>query len=182
MRPLFESLKTASRRFGRARRGSAAVEFSLVVIPFFFLIFGLAEIALLSLAQSSLNFAVQDTGREIRTGQAQMTGLSATQIQTRICNRLNRFMRLNCVGTLWLDVRRYNSYVDIGNQQSPIQNGDLDPSSFGYNPGAPSDIVVVRAFYRWHVVTPMFEAILGNVSGGDRILVSSMMFRNEPYQ
>lgn len=182
MRSFFATIKTATRRFGRARRGSAAVEFSLVVIPFFFLIFGLAEIALLSLAQSSLNFAVQDTGREIRTGQAQLSGQSATQIRTSICNRLNRFMRLNCIGTLWIDVKRYNSYVDVGNLTPPIQNGNLDPSTFGYNPGAASDIVVVRAFYRWHVVTPMFEAILGNVSGGDRILVSSMMFRNEPYQ
>jgi len=174
--------RTALRRFGRARRGSAAVEFSIVALPFFFLILGLAEIGLLGLAQSSLNFAVAETGREIRTGQAQMSGVTAQQIESRICTRLNRFMNMNCVGTLFVDVDRFNSFVEIDSQNSPIVNGEIDTSGFGYNPGAASDIVVVRVFYRWSVVTPMFQAVLGNVSGGDRMLISTMMFRNEPFQ
>jgi hypothetical protein len=51
----------------------------------------------------------------------------------------------------------------------------------GYQPGQPSDIVVVRAYYRWKVMTPLFEPIFQNISGGERILVSTMMFRNEPF-
>lgn len=179
--PLGKLAKIA-RRFARARRGSAAIEFGLVALPFFFLTFGLAETAMLGLAQSSLNLAVSDTGRELRTGEAQLAGLTRSEFESRICSRINRFMRMSCIGTLFVDVKRFDSFVQVTGQQSPIQNGDIDASSFGYNPGAPSDIVVVRAFYRWHVITPMFEAILGNVASGDRIIVSTMMFRNEPYQ
>ena len=64
--------KTRSlRRFGRARRGSAAVEFAMVILPFFMLTFGLAEVAMLGFAQTSLDFAVSETARQIRTGRAQ---------------------------------------------------------------------------------------------------------------
>jgi hypothetical protein len=31
-------------------------------------------------------------------------------------------------------------------------------------------------------MTPLFESVFQNISGGERILVSTMMFRNEPYQ
>jgi hypothetical protein len=88
---------------------------------------------------------------------------------------------MSCEGTLFVDVQRFDSFVDVGSQDTPITNGDIDVTGFGYNAGAPSDIVVVRAFYRWRVITPMFQTFLGNVSSGDRIIVSTMMFRNEPY-
>jgi Flp pilus assembly protein TadG len=178
--PDFSVLKCL-RRFVRARRGSVAIEFGFVAVPFFFLTFGLAEVAMLGLAQSSLNFAVSDTGREIRTGEAQLEGATQSEMETRICTRLNRFIRMSCEGTLFVDVQRFDSFVDVGSQDTPITNGDIDVTGFGYNAGAPSDIVVVRAFYRWRVITPMFQTFLGNVSSGDRIIVSTMMFRNEPY-
>lgn len=171
----------ALKRFGKARRGSAAVEFSIVVIPFFLLTFGLAEVAMLGFAQTSLDFAVSETSRQIRTGQAQMNGVSHGQIRDQLCTELNKFMVVSCDGNLYLDVDRFNSFVDIGNP-APIQNGEFQPAGFGYTPGAPSDIVVVRAYYRWQIMTPLFEGVFANTSGGDRILVSTMMFRNEPYQ
>jgi hypothetical protein len=64
----------------------------------------------------------------------------------------------------------------------PIQDNQFQPGGMNYSPGAASDIVVVRAFYRWQIMTPMFEPVFQNVSGGQRILVSTMMFRSEPYQ
>lgn len=30
-------------------------------------------------------------------------------------------------------------------------------------------------------MTPLFEPIFQNIAGGERILVSTMMFRNEPF-
>jgi Flp pilus assembly protein TadG len=178
----FRASRRAFERFGKARQGVAAVEFALIVVPFFFLTFGLAEVAMLGFAQTSLNFAVADAGRQIRTGQAQLNGVTYSEIQDMVCQRLNRFLVLSCEDTLYLDVDRYDSYAQAGAQPNPIQAGNFDDSNVGYSPGAPSDIVVVRAYFRWKIITPMFEGILGNVSGGERILVSTMMFRNEPYQ
>ncbi len=176
-----KSLQRKLRRFGRARRGAAAVEFALVAVPFFLLVFGMAEISMIGFAQTSLNNAVSETARQIRTGQAQKGGVSAGEIREMLCEELNAFISMECDGRLYLDVNRFDSFVTAGAAANPIQNGEFQDPGFGYTPGAPSDIVVVRAYYRWHIITPMFEGILGNVSGGQRVLVSTMMFRNEPY-
>jgi len=170
------------KRFARERSGAAALEFSIVVIPFFLLTFGLAEVSMLGFAQTSLDYATSETARQIRTGQAQINGVSAGQIRARLCTELNRFMVVSCDGNLFLDVRRFDSFVDVTNENNAIQDGVFDASGMTYAPGAPSDIVVVRAYYRWQIITPVFERVFANVAGGERILVSTMMFRNEPYQ
>ena len=173
----------ALRRFGRARRGAAAVEFALVVVPFFLLTFGLAEVSMLGFAQTSLDFAVAETARHIRTGEDQLANRSYTDIQNDLCNQVNNFVVLSCNGNLYLDVQRFASFVDAANgQTNPVQNNQFQTGAFGYNPGQPSDVVVVRAYYRWQVMTPLFQPIFQNISGGQRILVSTMMFRDEPYQ
>ena len=170
------------RRFARARRGSAAVEFALVMMPFVLLTFGLAEVAMIGFAQTSLDFAVNETARQIRTGQAQMNGVSESQIEAQLCSELNNFISMGCNGNLYLDVRRFTSFSDASNSPpNPIQNNQFSSAGMGYQPGSASDIVVVRAYYRWQVMTPMFEPVFQNISGGQRILVSTMMFRNEPY-
>ena len=170
------------RRFARARRGTTAIEFGLIAVPFFMLTFGLAEVAMIGFAQTSLDFSATETARQIRTGQAQMNGVTEGEIEARLCQEMSNFMLVTCAGNLYIDVQRFDSFVDAGAVANPVQGGNFDPSGCGYNPGMPSDIVVVRAFYRWQVITPMFEAIFANVGGGQRVLVSSMMFRNEPYQ
>lgn len=177
-----KSLKRTLRRFGRAKRGAAAVEFALVVLPFFLLMFGMAEISMIGFAQTSLNNAVSETSRQIRTGQAQMGGLGASEIREMLCEELNAFIVMECEGNLYLDVKRFDSFVTAGATADPIQNGQFTDPGFGYSPGAPSDIVVVRAYYRWEVITPMFQPVFSNVANGERVLVSTMMFRNEPYQ
>jgi Flp pilus assembly protein TadG len=172
----------AFRRFARARRGSAAVEFAFVLMPFFLLTFGLAEVAMIGFAQTSLDFAVSETGRQIRTGQAQMNGVSEAQIKAQLCDEINNFIVMGCDGNLYLDVRRFNSFTDANNNAlNSVQNNNFSAAGMGFQPGDPSDIVVVRAYYRWKVITPLFEPIFENVSGGQRILVSTMMFRNEPF-
>jgi Flp pilus assembly protein TadG len=179
---MFRKLKTL-RRFRRSRSGSAAVEFAVVAMPFFLLTIGMAEIAMMGFAQTSLDFAVSESARQIRTGSAQMSGLDGADIHDQICDEVNRFMFLDCEANLFLDVDRFDSFVDANNAEAdPIENEEFQTGGFGYTPGAASDIVVVRVYYRWQILTPMFEPIFQNISSGERILVTTMMFRNEPYQ
>jgi len=175
-------LRKSLRRFGKDRKGAAALEFSLVVIPFFMLTFGLAEVSMIGFAQTSLDFAVAETARQIRTGEAQMNNVGESQIKARLCDELGRFIFLTCEGNLYLDVDRFASFVAANAGESPIQDGEFDDSGMGYDPGDASDIVVVRAYYRWEIVTPMFADVFANIDGGQRILASTMMFRNEPFR
>lgn len=167
-------------RFGRAKRGTVAVEFGLLAIPFFLLTFGVAEIAMIGLAQSSLDHSVQNLIRGIRTGQVQSNQITYAQMQEDLCDGINSILTLECDDTLYLDVDAFDSFVNVTNT-SPISNGVLATGTFGFAPGGSSSIVLVRAYYRWRPLTPMFEGLLRNTSNGERVLVSAMMFRNEPF-
>jgi Flp pilus assembly protein TadG len=179
---LTTSIQKTWRRFWRARDGAVAMEFGFVVVPFFMLMIGVAEVSMVGFTQTNLDLAISEQSREIRTGTAQETGLTYTQIRTAICDDIQRLMVVDCEANLFLDVQTYASFVDAADgTTNPIVNGQLQSGGFGFSPGGASDIVVVRAYYRWHVLTPLFENIFANADGGDRLLVSTMMFRNEPF-
>ena len=55
----------------RDERGSAAIEFAIIAPIFFFLMFVIAETALVFIAEQVMDNAVFETARLIRTGQAQ---------------------------------------------------------------------------------------------------------------
>lgn len=175
-------LRRAVSRFGRAKRGAAAIEFALVLLPFALLTLGVAEVAMIGFVQSSLDFAINETARKIRTGEAQMDGMNQAQIEDELCTQMGNFLGVDCAGSLYLDVQRFDSFMEAAAVDSPIVDDAFQTGGFGYQPGAPSDIVVVRAFYRWHTLTPMFSEVFRNVANGERVLASTMMFRNEPYQ
>lgn len=180
---MFSVAKTISRtlrRFRRDESGHAAVEFGLVALPFFLLMLGLGELGLIGFAQTSLDHAATEVSRQIRTGQAQTGGTSYTQMKTMLCNEMDNLGNLDCNSNLFLDVDTFASFVAVSNT-SPLSGGNLNQSGFGYNPGVSSSIVVVRAYYKWHVLTPIFQEVFANMNGGDRLLVSTLMFRNEPY-
>lgn len=177
----FFQWRKSLRRFGKARRGSAAVEFAFVAMPFFMLTFGLVEVLMIGFAQTSLDFAVANAGREIRTGRVQQGGVSAAEVRSELCDEINNFMVLTCDGNLFLDVDTFASFVAVNNQSPIDEDGNFATGSFGFTPGGDSAIVVVRAYYRWTVMTPLFEPVFSNTGGGERILISTMMFRNEPF-
>lgn len=151
----------------------------MVIAPLCWLLFGMGEFGAMSLAQTALDNAVAETGRKVRTGEAQAGGATAASMKQSVCDELNNIMKLDC-GDLYIDVKRYTSFSGVGDGV-PIKDGAFDPSGLGYDPGAADEIVLVRAYYQWKVLTPLFETVLSNIGGGKRLLVSSMMFRNEPF-
>jgi len=169
------------RRFGKSRSGVAAVEFALIILPFFLLTIALAEVAMIGFAQASLDNGVSRIGRLVRTGQAQDGGMGEAQIKERLCQEMGALLVVDCESNLFLDVNRFASFTAAGQNASPIDDGEFDGAGMAYRDTQASDIVVVRAYYRWQVMTPMFQPVFQNVNGGKRILVSTMMFRNEPF-
>ncbi|KAF0173678.1 MAG: pilus assembly protein [Hyphomonadaceae bacterium] len=160
--------------------GAAAVEFALVSIPLFWMLMGTLEFGAMSLVQTSLDSAVAEVGRDIRTGTAQTTGLTKTDLEAAICDNLNDILSLECAGNLFLDVDRYDSFANV-NSGTPVANGAMDAGQIGYTPGGANEVILVRAYYQWEVFTPLFGAVFANMQDGKRLVVSSMMFRNEPF-
>jgi Flp pilus assembly protein TadG len=171
-----------AQRFARAEEAAAAVEFALVATPFLALLFAILETALVFFAGQSLEAAATDSGRLIMTGQAQNGGFSQNDFKTSVCNALSGGL-FDCTNGVTVDVQSYASFQDVSTAvtTTPIKNGQLDTSKMGYVPGGPGSIVVVRLYYQWPIYLSLLNNNLANLSNGNRLLVATSVFRNEPF-
>lgn len=168
------------RRFARDRRGTAAVEFALVAMPFFYMLFATLETTTIYLAQTTLDFSINSVQRQIRTGQAQRAGRTAADMKALVCQNMRLMLNPDCDKDVWLDVDSFPSLTGL-NAIAPIANGDVDPAQMSYDPGGPDSIVLVRAYYAWKIRTPFLSAALSNISGDRRLISSARLMRVEPY-
>src|SRR4051795_1997994 len=168
------------RRFARGQDGAAAVEFGMGAAPFLALMFAIMETALVFFASQTLETAVSDSARLIMTGQAQSQSFDAGQFKTSVCSRIGGLF--DCAAGLYVDVKTYSSFGAIDNSSPVDAQGHLKTGNFGYTPGGPGDIVVVKLMYQWPVYASMFGLNLGNMAGSKRLLMATAAFRNEPYQ
>ncbi len=178
-RPAGRRRRRFLRRFLRRRDGAAALEFAIVAPPFFTLLLGMFEIAAAFFAEDVLQSAVNEMARQIRTGQVAAQGMTEQRFREEICNRIDFMLR--CDTQLAIDVRRFDNFnsAAFGN---PLNGQGEFNDNFQFQPGAPGDTVLVRAFYSWDIMTPMFGPMLGNMGAGDRRLIqASAAFRNEPF-
>jgi hypothetical protein len=165
-------------RFGRDNSGASALEFALVAVPFLLLIFAVLEVGLVYFATFTLENATAQGARLIRTGQAQTQKFDAGKFKAEVCKSLGA--PLSCAD-LRLDVRHFPSFGGI-DLPSPLDGGGNLKTNFSYDPGLGGEIVVVRAFYQWTLAAKLPEAVgLGNMPNGDRLLVATSAFRNEPF-
>ena len=72
MATIFARSRRRALRFAGDRRGAAAVEFALIALPFFMLLFGKLELGLLFMASTTIESAADTSGRRIRTGVSQV--------------------------------------------------------------------------------------------------------------
>ena len=166
-----------ARRVVRDESGAAAVEFSLVALPFFAMLFAIIETSLSFFTSQVLETAVGDASRLIMTGQAQTGGMTQAQFRTEICNRLPSMF--DCVNNLTVDVRPAANF-SAADVSRPIDNGVISWTPM-YNPGVAGDIIVVRVIYSVPTVTNVFGAALASTEDGRMVLLATSSFRNEPY-
>jgi Flp pilus assembly protein TadG len=164
----------------RSKSGSAAIEFAFVAPVFFLFFFGIIEGGIMFFGRAALTNAVQDAARLIRTGQAQSGGMNQADFKTQVCNGISAL--LNC-SNLTVDVQSYTSGFAAGGLSSPTDSsGNLKPNQNNYNTGGPCDVVVVRAFYKYTIQTPVVSGLLANKIGNNfNYLTAGAAFRNEPY-
>lgn len=167
-------------QFASDKRGIAAVEFAMIAIPFFLLIFGLLEVCVIFIMSSVLEHGASEVAREIRTGQLQQVGISQEDFKERVCEEL--FTLMSCDEKLQIDVKKFDNFAASGNPD-PINptTRELDTDSFGHDLGAQNEIVVVRVFYQWDLLIPVMSAPLANMSNNRRLLQATIAFRNEPF-
>ncbi|WP_417768461.1 TadE/TadG family type IV pilus assembly protein [Stappia sp.] len=161
----------------RNKEGTTAIEFGFVAIPFLMLLFGTIEIGLAFFADQVLSNAVLDAARTIRTGQAHAKGFDAGKFKESMLERLSGFPISS--DRLTIDVERIDNFASYASKPV-IEDGEVT-TDIGYNHGEAGEIIVVRALYRWPMFTSMMKTNYGDLASGDRLLVATAVFRNEPF-
>lgn len=167
-------------RFRRDSRAATVVEFGIVALPFFLLLFAIIETLLLFFATQTIDHATNRGARLIRTGQAQALGLTQDDFKREICNAIGGVF--NCEDNLRVEVRTYDTFATIDLTPPLDENGNLQAElDFDYDPGEAGDIVVVRAFYEWPLHTNLLGLGLANLPNGTHLIAAATAFRNEPF-
>ena len=188
-------LTALARRMRRDRiKGSTAIEFAAVAPVFFLLLMGIVETGTIYFAQVSLQDAVNDAARQIRTGNA------ANMADTSQTSNYSNVARCDGSGTGYADAKTWfaaqvccglssvlkcsDVTVDVNTAANGFSGATFSDAATAnnYNTGNACDVVMVRAIYNWSVVTPyLYMLLAGNNMGGNHQIVASSAFRNEPY-
>jgi Flp pilus assembly protein TadG len=163
----------------KAREGAAAVEFALVALPFFVLLYSLIELGLVFMIDAVAENAVVDATRLVRTGQAYEEGFDATRFKTAFCDNMSVFKN-RCAARTTIDVRVVASFA--ATDEGEDANGDGVPDNDNYNGGDAEDLVLVRVWYRQPMIVPSLTQAVSKGGPGEIVISSTAAFRNEPWR
>ncbi len=188
------------RRLFSERTGSSAIEFSLLALPFFIIIFASLETFAAFTGEQLLANATDTLARKVRTGEitfglGKSTDMTEAQFRQAFCDEISIMMtcgvdEVKVPGKLYLDVRSFSDFSKIPSavpRQGSATNGDLDTSGFKFAPGGPTTVNIVRAYYRWSVITDLVRPYVTNLRPAgssmpnDYLMVATAAFRNENY-
>lgn len=165
--------------FARDKRGATAVEFALVAAPFLALIIALIQTFLVFFAQQMLESIVRQSARLVMTGQVQSAQMTQAAFKQKVCEQI--VILFNCSG-LMVDMQVANSWTsaNTGMPTLTFDSSGKVTNTWQYDPGDAGDIVVLRVMYEWPVVLGPLGFNLSNLSNGNRLIMSSAAFQNEP--
>ena len=177
-------VRRSLRAFRRDQEGVAAVEFGLVAVPFFALLFAILETALVFWSTQVLETAVANASRTIYTGQFQNSNdQTSTEIgakfKAEVCKHVVALFPCDSPAVR-VDVRRFTP----GTPPPEVINKDtkeINEAAFGYQATKANDIVLVRVAVEYPVFVSMMNSNQSNLANGKRLIMASATFRNEPF-
>ncbi|MER9865759.1 pilus assembly protein [Mesorhizobium sp. M0136] len=174
------------RRFLGDRRGSTAIEFAMLAIPFALLVFAILESCISFAAQEVMANATDDIARQLRTGQLRPADVSGTKLRDMICAKLEIMVAKTCPGLL-VDLREYPTFADAALAGFKIQDGDVvltkgtSTQTFTVAPGLAESRNMLRVFYKWPVMTDFMAKSMANLKDGKTLHFASITWQNEPF-
>jgi Flp pilus assembly protein TadG len=175
-------------RFLRDRRGSTAIEFAALAIPFALLVFAILESCISFAGQEVMANATDDVARQLRTGQ--LKTVDTAGLKQRICNELSIMAGSDCTTRLSVDLRNYATFADAAKTSFTItsdreveltKDGVKDPKQFVVEPGASGTKNMLRVFYKWPVITDFMAKSMANLKDNSTLHFASITWQNEPF-
>jgi Flp pilus assembly protein TadG len=169
-------LRTLWPALRRDNQGAAAVEFALLVLPFFTIIFVIMQISLMFFIDTGLDSALGKTARKVRTGYATTNAWTITSFKSDLC--ANLALSFGCSSNLLVVATVVTNMGSIPNS-SPTTNGVLTVTE-QYNTGKSGDYVLVHVYLPWKPLLPLYNFAGSTLKDGTYILGAANLFRNEP--
>jgi hypothetical protein len=112
-------------------------------------------------------------------------GVSQAGFKTYVCTGSNTSALVSALFTcsnIMINVQNYTDFASASTTSPTLtfNNGNVS-NTWSYNTGNPGDIIVVQVMYQWPVVLGPLSMNLSNLSNGNRLLVSTAVFKSEPY-
>lgn len=175
------------------------LEFALVVIPFFFLAFGIIELALIFVANLCLSNATLNLARQVRVGSIVLPGsavtsgsgnqMSLSSFKTAVCSGIPILSNSTCLSQLQVDVRTQSAFQNQSTP-TPLASKNFSTNGFCFYSGTPGNIVTMHVYLVWPLLTPVLLSAISNANsltttagtttGTYFVLTTSEVFKNEP--
>jgi Flp pilus assembly protein TadG len=168
-------------RFVGNRKGTTAIEFAVLAIPFALLVFAILESCISFGAQQLLANATDEIARQVRTGQLTAANLDQAKLQELLCNKVSIMVGPSCALNIHFDLENYASFADAALARTRVVDGSLVTTGFDVKPGGPLTINMLRVFYEWPVMTDFMASMMSNLSGNKTLLFASATWQNEPF-
>jgi Flp pilus assembly protein TadG len=188
------------RALARSRDGAAAIEFALLAIPYFLVIFAILETFVAFAAEELVSNGVDTMSRRMRTGQitynlGRTTDMNQAQFRQAFCDEISILVRCSAseVATpnkLYLDVQTFSTFSAIPTtipKLSTDKYADINTAAFKYAPGGAGTINIIRAYYRWEIITDLVRPYITTIRPSDGsmpsqyLIVATAAFQNEQY-
>ena len=162
-----------ARAFRDDTRGASAIEFALVAPVLFYAILSVLEIGVMAMMSTSLDNAVIEASRRIRTGRSDAPS-SVSTFEDLVCGTMGGAAG-DCRSRLVVSVQKYSSFAGAGTAATAPPAGQFDK-------GRQNDIILVKADYEWPLMTPFVATAYGRHEPMSVTLTSRFAFKNEPFE
>lgn len=168
------------RAFARDEGAMSAVEFAMLALPLFALIFAALQTAVVLMAEQELQTAAEESARLVMTAQmtsatGQSTSMTQAQFTSKVCSYLVSLF--NC-GNLMVNMQTADSFADASTT-APSYTA-LQTNKWTFQSGSAGSVVVLQVMYEWPVIGGIMGFNLSNLANGKRLLMATAVFQNEP--
>ncbi len=157
--------------FGGDRHAAAALEFAIVSLPMGLFLFGLIGFGIHFFLQQSLDYAVQEAGRQVEIGQIGSGYTESDFVQKVICPNF-----LGACNGLYVDLHPVSDYTSLAGKNVPDAPDNVSLQGFLFNTGSPGQTMYLHVVLQ--SATPL-AALLNLGSNGDDAIVANAPFVNE---
>ena len=165
------------RALTKDKKGSAAIEFAILALPFFVVIFAIAEIAIMYFVDSGLDAALHKTVRQVRVGVAKSGAWDATKFKNVLCSELS--YSFGCASKVKVRATVITDMSSIS-RISGISGGSLNVTE-DFSLGDSGSYVLVQAFLPWDPTFKLYAISSGRLSDGSYVLSAAELIKNEPF-